>query len=139
MTGQLRSRRILLAIGAAAVVLLAAPYAMRRWSEGQLLAGKEQQFQVHSVRSRGDLLLCLLKREPGGLALQITSENHFADPARALAVTVDEYASYRIVSAYLPLGAALTAGEAGQLQACVRGPETPPGAQPVAKAALTQR
>ena len=126
MTAQRRSRRILIALGALAVVLLATPYAMRRWSEGQLLAGKAQQFQDQSDRSRGDLLLCLLKREPGGLALQIISENHFADPARALAVTLDERTSFRIIRAYLPKGGALTAGEAGQLKACLGRPAPAP-------------
>ena len=126
MTAQRRSRRILIAFGALAVVLLATPYAIRRWSEGQLLAGKAQQFQDHSDRSRGDLLLCLLKREPGGLALQIISENHFVDPARALAVTLDERTSFRIVRAYLPKGSALTPGELGQLQACLGRPAPAP-------------
>ena len=123
MTAQRRSRRILIVLGALAVALLATPYAMRRWSEGQLLAGKEQQFQDHSYRSRGELLLCLLKREPGGLALQIISENHYADPARALAVTLDERTNFRIVRAYLPKGGALTPGELGQLTACLGRPD----------------
>lgn len=126
MSTQPRSRRILIALAALAVVLLATPYAMRRWSEVQLLAGKEQQFQDHSYRSRGDLLLCLLKREPGGLALQIISENHFEDPARALAVTLDERTSFRIIRAYLPKGSALTQGEAGQLTACLGRPASAP-------------
>ena len=126
MTDQPRSRRILIAIGALAVVALATPYAMRRWSEGHLLSGKVQQFQDHSYRSNNDLLLCLLKREPGGVALNVVSENHFADPARALAVVVDERTSFRIVRAYLPKGTGLTPSEAGQLTACLgRPPATP--------------
>ena len=126
MTTQTRSRRILVAIGLIALVLLTAPYAMRRWSEMQLLAGKEQAFQDHSYRPNGELLLCLLKREPGGLALQVVSENHFADPARSLAVTVDERTSFRIVRAFLPKGTALTPGELGQLTACLGRPISAP-------------
>ncbi len=126
MTAQLRSRRILIAIGALAVTALAAPYAMRRWSEVQLLAGKEQQFQDHTYNANNELLLCLLRREPGGLALQIISENHFSDPARALAVTVDERTSFRIVRAYLPKTARLTPGELGQLTACLGRPASVP-------------
>lgn len=126
MTAQRRSRRILVAIGLIALVLLAAPYAMRRWSEVQLLAGKEQVFQDHAYRPSGELLLCLLKREPGGLTLQVVSQNHFADPARALAVTVDERTSFRIVRAFLPKGGALTPGELGQLAGCLGRPAAVP-------------
>ena len=126
MTTQARSRRILLAIGLIALVLLAAPYGWRRWSEVQLLAGKEQVFQDHAYRPNAELLLCLLKREPGGLALQVISENHFADPARTLAVTVDERTSFRIVRAFLPKGAELTPGELGQLTACLGRPVSAP-------------
>ena len=118
MTDQVRSRRILIAIGALAAVLLTAPYAMRRWSEVQMLSGKDQRFQDHTYRSTGDLLKCLLKRVRGGLALQVVSENHFADPARGLAVVVDNHGDYRIVRAWLPKGAALTPGEATQLGSC---------------------
>ena len=126
MTAQVRSRRILVAIGLIALVLLAAPYAMRRWSEVQLLAGKEQVFQDHAYRPNGELLLSLLRREPGGLALQVVSENHFADPARKLALTLDEHGDYRILRAYLPKGAALTPGELGQLTGCLGRPASVP-------------
>ena len=112
------------------MVALATPYAMRRWSEEQLLSGKEQQFQGHTYNANNALLLCLLKREPGGLALQIISENHFSDPARALAVTVEEHTSFRIVRAYLPKAARLTPGELGQLHACLGRPSAAPAPAP---------
>ena len=118
MTDQVRSRRILIAIGALALVLLAAPYGIRRWSETQMLSGKDQLFQDHTYRSAGELLGCLLKRAPGGLTLQVVSENHFADPGRGLAVVVTDHGDYRVVRAWLPKGAVLTPGEAAQLGSC---------------------
>ena len=74
-----------------------------------------------SARPSLDLALCLMKRDPRGLALEISSENHFTDPARGLVVEVLPQGSNRKVSAWLPQGAVLQPGEVAQLSACSAG------------------
>ncbi len=119
--GQARSRRILLAIGGLALVLLVAPWALRAWQEDHLTAGKVMVLEIPSARSSLDLALCLMKHEPHGLVLAISSANHFSDPARGLVVEVLARKSDRVVSAWLPQGAVLQSGEVAQLNACAAG------------------
>ena len=119
--GQLRSRRILLAIGGLALVLLVGPWALRQWQEDHLTAGKIKVAEIASARPSLDLALCLMKHEPNGLALSINSENHFSDPARGLVVEIAAKGDRRDVSAWLPQGAILQPGEAAQLSACTAG------------------
>ena len=118
---QLRSRRILLAIGGLALVLLAGPWALRQWQEDHLTAGKVMVLELPSARPSLDLALCLMKRDPRGLALAISSENHFSDPARGLVVEVLPQGNTRKISAWLPQGAVLQPGEVAQLSACTAG------------------
>ena len=119
--GQARSRRILLAIGGLALVLLLGPWALRQWQEGHLTTGKVMVLQIPSVRPSLDLALCLMKHEPHGLALAIASENHFSDPARGLVVEILPHGPSRMVSVWLPQGAVLQPGEVAQLSACTAG------------------
>lgn len=121
LTGQTRSRRILLAIGGLALLLLAGPWALRAWQEDRLTAGKLMVLELPSARPSLDLALCLMKREPNGLALAISSENHFSDPARGLVVEVLARGPTHTVSAWLPPGAVLQPGEVAQLSACTAG------------------
>ena len=118
---QLRSRRILLAIGLLALVLLIGPWAWRQWQEDQLSAGKVMVLEMPSARPSLDLALCLMKHEPGKLALGISSENHFTDPARGLVVEIAAKGDRRDVSAWLPQGAVLQPGEVAQLSTCTAG------------------
>ena len=118
---QVRSRRILLAIGGLALVLLVGPWVLRQWQEAHLTTGKVMVLQLPSVRPSLDLALCLIKREPRGLALAITSENHFSDPARGLVVEVLPHGPTRMISAWLPQGAVLQPAEVAQLSACSAG------------------
>jgi len=118
---QTRSRRILLVIGALALVLLLGPWAWRSWEESHLTQGKVMVFEHGSAKSSLDLALCLMKHEPGGLALGILSENHFTDPARGLVVEIAAKGAQRDVTAWLPQGATLQPGEAAQLNACTAG------------------
>lgn len=115
---QLRSRRILLAIGGLALVLLVGPWALRQWQEDHLTAGKIRVAEIPSARPSLDLALCLMKHEPQGLTLTINSENHFSDTARGLVVEVLPHGPSRIVSVWLPQGAVLQPHEVAQLSAC---------------------
>ena len=116
--GQLRSRRILLAIGGLALVLLVGPWGLRQWQEDHLTAGKIKVAEFPSARPSLDLAMCLMKRMPNGLTLAITSENHFSDTARGLVVEVLPHGLSRIVSVWLPQGAVLQPHEVTQLSAC---------------------
>ena len=118
---QIRSRRILLAIGGLALVLLVGPWALREWQEDHLTAGKVMVLKLPSARPSLDLALCLMKHEPHGLALAISSENHFSDSARGLVVEVLPRGPSRVVSIWLPQGAVLQPGEVAQLSACAAG------------------
>ena len=118
---QRRSRRILLAIGGLALVLLIGPWALRQWQEDHLTADKVLVLELPSPRPSLDLALCLMKRDPRGLVLAISSENHFSDPARGLVVEVLPQGNARKVSAWLPRGAVLQPGEVAQLSACSAG------------------
>ena len=118
---QVRSRRILLAFGGLALVLLFGPWALRHWQEAHLTAGKVLMLELPSTRPSLDLALCLMKHDPRGLALAISSENHFSDAARGLVVEVLPEGNTRKVSAWLPEGAVLQPGEVAQLSTCSAG------------------
>ena len=104
-----------------ALVLLLGPWAYRSWEEAHLTSGKVKVFDQASAKPSLDLALCLMKHEPGKLALAISSENHFTDPARGLVVEIAPKGDRRDVSAWLPQGAILQLGEAAQLSACTAG------------------
>ena len=118
-SAQRRSRRTLLVIGAVALVALAGPWLWRAWQESHLTDGKAKVFGDSSARSSIDLALCLMKHRPNGLALDISSENHFIDPARGLVVEIGALGARREVTAWLPQGAILQAGELAQLSSCL--------------------
>ena len=111
----------MLVIGALALVLLVGPWAWRTWQEGHLTQGKIKVFDQASARPSLDLAMCLMKHEPGKLALGISSENHFTDAARGLVVEITAKGARRDVTAWLPQGAILQPGETAQLDACTAG------------------
>ena len=111
----------MLVIGALALVLLLGPWAYRSWQEAHLTQGKVKVFGQASSRPSLDLAMCLMKHEPGKLALGISSENHFTDPGRGLVVEIAAKDARRDVTAWLPQGAILQPGEAAQLTACIAG------------------
>ena len=111
----------MIAIGGLALVLLIGPWALRTWQEGHLTQGKGKVLELASARPTLDLALCLMKREPGGLSLAISSENHFTDSARGLVVEIAATGAHHTISAWLPQGAVLRPGEAAQLGACTAG------------------
>ena len=108
----------MLVIGALALVLLLGPWAWRSWQESHLTQGKVKVFDQASAKPSLDLALCLMKHEPGRMALAISSENHFTDSARGLVVEIAAKGGSRDVTAWLPQGAILQPGEAAQLTAC---------------------
>ncbi len=108
-------------IGVAALVLLLGPWAWRTWQEDHFTQGKAKVFEASSAKLSLDLALCLMKHEPGKLALAISSENHYTDPARGLVVEIAAQGARRDVTAWLPQGAILQPGEAAQLTACATG------------------
>ena len=108
----------MLVIGVLALVLLLGPWAYRTWQEGHLTQGKIKVFDQASAKPSLDLALCVMKHQPGGLALAISSENHFIDPVRGLVVEIAAKGDRRNVTAWLPQGAVLQPGEAAQLNSC---------------------
>ena len=102
-------------------MLLVGPWALREWQEDHLTANKVMALQIPSARPSLDLALCLMKHEPHGLMLAISSENHFSDAARGLVVEILPHGPGRMVSAWLPQGAVLQPGEVAQLSACSAG------------------
>ena len=106
-------------IGAVALVALAGPWVWRGWQEAHLTDGKVKVFDDSSAKSSVDLALCLLKRRPNGLALEFTSENHYVDPARGTVVEISALGPRKEVTAWLPDGAKLQAGELAHLSSCL--------------------
>jgi hypothetical protein len=115
-----------MAIGALALALLVGPWALRTWQENHLTQGKAKVLELASTKPSIDLALCLMKHEPGGLALAISSENHFTDPARGLVVEIAAKGSQRDVTAWLPQGVILQPGESAQLANCTAGQQEAP-------------
>ena len=126
--GQVRSRRIMLAMGVLALLLMTGPWLLRQWNEGHTTAGKVAVYQQAFTAPPLDTAMCLLHREPGGLMLRIESENNFTQAARQLAVRIEPRGSAQTITAWLPRGGALSAGEAAQLQLCATNPGKPPAA-----------
>ena len=130
--GQVRSRRIMLAMGALALLLMTGPWLLRQWNEGHATAGKVAVYRQAFAAPPLDTAMCLLHREPGGLMLSIESENNFAQTARQLAVRIEPRTeprgSAQTITAWLPRGGALSAGELAQLQRCAANPGKPPAA-----------
>lgn len=116
---QQRSRRTLVAIGIGAAALLAGPFVWKAWNSGHELADKQLAFEQRSPRAVGDLLGCLVKRHPGGLSLDISSENHFVDAGRGLVVRIEPHGDYRTLKAWNAAGK-LAPDETAQLEACAR-------------------
>ncbi|MFM5917829.1 MAG: hypothetical protein ACKOOL_09905 [Novosphingobium sp.] len=117
---QLRSRRALLVIGAIALIALASPWLWRSWHEAHLTDGKERAFAKSSAHDSVNLAMCLLKRRPGGLTLEISSQNHFIDETRGVVVELSANADHRReVSAWVPKGSTLEAGETAHLDSCL--------------------
>ena len=113
-----RSQRILIAIGLAALVAMAAPYLTRAVVDSRAIDGKTQVFERQSQRIHKDLVLCLIKR-PGALNVEVASHDFYTDPASGLAIEVLDRGAARQVRAWLPQGQALTAAQLGQLNGCV--------------------
>jgi hypothetical protein len=119
---QPQSRRALIGVGLLAALLMAAPYLLRAWNAGHETDDKVLVFEGVTARPSEDLLGCLLHRASGGLALTISSENHYADAARGLVVRIEPRGDGHALEAWLDKGAALTAGEADQLKVCAAAP-----------------
>ena len=102
-------------------MLLLGPWAWRTWQESHLTQGKVKVLALESARPSLDLAMCLMKNQPGGLALAISSENHFTDRSRGLVVEVAAKGPRRQVSAWLPEGGILQPGELAQLSGCLTG------------------
>jgi hypothetical protein len=111
----------MLVIGALALVLLLGPWAWRSWEERHLTDGKVKSYWVTSSRSSIDIAMCLMKRQPGGLTLDIASENHFTDASRGAVVEVTAQDHPRELSAWLLAGQQLLPGEQDQLDRCAAG------------------
>ncbi len=109
----------MLVIGAVALVALAGPWVWRAWQETHLTDGKVKAFDDSSAKSSVDLALCLLKRRPNGLALEISSENHFVDATRGTVVEISALGARKEVTAWLPEGAKLRVGELAHLSSCL--------------------
>ena len=125
---QTRSRRMMLALGVLALLLMTGPWLLRQFNEGRTTAGKLAAYQVSTNAPPLDTAMCLLRHEPGGLMLQIESENNFTHAARQLAVRIERSGAAQTITAWLPRGEALSAGELAQLQRCAAGPGKAPGA-----------
>ena len=123
---QTRSRRIMLAIGALALTLMTGPWVMRQFNESRTTAGKVAAYQVTSNAPPLDTAMCLLRHEPGGLVLMIESENNFTQAGRRLAVRIERSGAAQTITAWLPRGEALSAGELAQLQRCAANPGKAP-------------
>ena len=113
-----RSQRILVAIGAATLLALAAPYIVRAVVSHRATTGKVQVFQDHSYRPQKDLVLCLI-RQPGALALNVASNDLYVDKAGELAVRVTDKGDFRVVRAWLPPGHQLAPDQSAQLAQCI--------------------
>ena len=111
----------MLVVGAVALTALAGPWVWRAWSETHLTDGKVQAFADSSSRSSVDLAMCLLKRRPSGLALEISSENHYVDAARGVVVELSAAGGRRAVTAWAPKGTRLQVGEIAHLDSCLVG------------------
>ena len=111
----------MLVIGAVALVALAGPWVWRAWTEAHLTDGKDKVYADSSAQTSVDLAMCLLKRRPNGLALEISSENHYVDAARGVVVELSAIGSRRAVTAWAPKGEKLQVGEIAHLDSCLTG------------------
>ncbi len=109
---------MLLVIGGVALLALAAPLLWRWWQEAHLTDGKNQVYSATSAKGSVDLAMCLLKRRPDGLTLEITSQNHFIEPARGVVVELSAQGAGRAITAWAPKGGKLEAGEVAHLDSC---------------------
>ncbi len=112
-----RSQRILVAIGIAALLALAAPYLTRAVVDNRAISGKQSVFTARSAWPRKDLVLCLI-RPPGPLGLSVASNDLYTNPAGDLAVRVRDKGQYRTVEAWLPQGRTLSAEQLARLRFC---------------------
>lgn len=119
MTNQTRSRRILIVIGIGALVLLALPLALRPWAANQAIAGKVLALEVSTARDPAALELCLLRRGPGGLGLEVASQDTFTNHARQLTLRVVVQGKARKLQAWLPRANSLTPGESAAIARCL--------------------
>lgn len=105
-------------VGAVALIALASPWAWRTWHEAHLTDGKNQIYSAPSAKNSVDLAMCLLKRRPDGLTLEISSQNHFVEPARQLVVELSAAGDHRAITAWAPQGRTLEPGEVAHLDSC---------------------
>lgn len=115
---------MLVAVGVAALALLASPFVLQSWNSSRELSGKVLVWEGQSAANSNDLLRCLVQRPTAGLALSISRENEFFDQQRGLAVRVELVGPPHRLRAWAAPGTTLTAGELAQLNAC----QTPPPA-----------
>ena len=116
---QTRSRKILIGIGAAFALALAMPFVFQAWTAHSQISGKQVAFEGRSQASHRDIFRCLLRTQPGGLALEVRSTDNYLDPARGVAVRIVEDGQVRTVQAWAAPGNALRPGEAAQLTGCL--------------------
>ena len=116
---QQQSRKALIGVGIAFVVALASPFALERWNAHQELAGKVQIFEAQSGAPHKAVFECLIKARPGGLVLKFSSTDRYFDPARQVAVRIEDRGNARVVRAWSAPGNELRADERAQLEACL--------------------
>lgn len=117
---QRRSRRILAAIGLATVLAAVAPLLWQQWLEFSESRGKLGTLVATSPLSERKLMACLLKREPGSLALQVYGENHFADPARDVSVEIVDRGRDRQIVAWNAPENPLRPAELDRIRGCAK-------------------
>ncbi|MFM5893882.1 MAG: hypothetical protein ACKOQM_05535 [Novosphingobium sp.] len=113
---------MLLIIGGVALLALAAPWLWRWWQEAHLADGKTNVYSQDISRPSQELALCLLKRDDDGVALDITSENHFTDTGQEFVVIIERRDSRHVLRAWLPPGRKLTDAEQNRLDNCAAQP-----------------
>ena len=122
---QQKSRRVLAVVGLGTVLAALAPLIWLQWLDFSQSRGKASVVVATSQLTERALMACLLKREPGGLALQVYGENHFGDPARDVAlVIVDKGAQRQVVARSAP-GNPLRPGELARIRSCAAQPAKP--------------
>ena len=116
----------MLGIGVVALVLLLGPWAWRSWQESHMTDGETWVFSQKTSRPVQELAMCLMKRGPDGVALDIFSEGHFYNSERELVVFIQPRTDSAIINpkfwvalvAGLPPGKSLTTAEKNRLQSC---------------------
>lgn len=122
MTRQ-RSRKILIGVGLFGLLLLALPFLIMAWTDRSELSGKALVFEGQSRAADSAMLQCLLTHRSDGLALQISSEDHFYDAAAGIAVRIENRGTTRTLRAWSTEGHPLSPAQHARLESCLQPPE----------------